>query len=84
MLRMADFSGQGLYGLAEPAIKGDNLDVTAPHPQEHVVMQSTSYIGSESLNTVQKVVFFAVIIGVVVIIVRSRSRGSSEHQRFPV
>ncbi|KAI4143780.1 MAG: hypothetical protein LQ340_006873 [Diploschistes diacapsis] len=61
-----------VFGSAEPAVPGDNLDVTMPEDSkdantllesEHVVMQSPSFLGSDSFDIIQKLAFFSVIVG---------------------
>jgi len=98
--------GQELYGTAEAAVEGDNLDVTMAeepshddHKDEHVhehadehteehkddaVANIGMYVNYESVNMFQKLTFFGVIIAVVGIYIRMRSRSSHAGPRFPV
>ena len=80
-----------LFGSAEPAIPGDNLDVTKPTEEsndhdttpgpEHMVAQ-TSFSESESFRLLEKVVFFCAIVGVVALFLRTR-RSHAPLNRFP-
>jgi len=82
---------QGIEGTAEPAVEGDNLDVTPvetskPPPvkePEHVVLPNTTAVGGERLNLFQKLIFFGLIVGIVATYFRLRSRGSASVEKFP-
>jgi len=81
---------QDIEGTAEPAVEGDNLDVTpveTPKPvpvkePEHVVLPSTTAIGGEGFNLFQKLIFFGLILGIVAVYFRLR-RGSASVEKFP-
>lgn len=51
----------------------DSKDANTLLESEHVVMQSPSFLGSDSFDIIQKLAFFSVIVGVVAIFLRRRS-----------
>ena len=87
MLILFVFQAQELIGSAEPAVPGDELDVTLPekavesgaakNPEvsqehEHVTLAETPSGSSEGLNLLQKVTFIGVIIAIIAMFLRTR------------
>ncbi len=62
--------------------RGQDATPGASSPQ-HVVLQSQRFIG-DGFNTLQKVVFLAAVVGVVIMFVRPRMRGAvPEQPKYP-
>ena len=77
---------QDLHETLLPAVDGDNLDApeaNKPKETEHVVLASSPVIGSEGLNLIQKLTFFGIIVGIVAMYFKLRSRETAPMEKFP-
>ena len=54
-----------------------------PKEDEHVVLEEVPAITSDGWNVSQKVILFGVIVGVVAIYFKMRSRGDDPVEKFP-
>jgi len=54
-----------------------------PKEAEHIVLEDAPITVSDGWNVLQKVAFFGVIVGVVAIYFKMRSRGEEPTEKFP-
>jgi len=54
-----------------------------PKEAEHIVLEDAPVTVSDGWNVLQKVTFFGVIVGVVAIYFKLRSRGGEPIEKFP-
>ena len=79
---MFRFPPKDLYGSAEPAIEGDELDVTVkdipklPESADNAVYSHT--MDSPGMSLLTKMIFFGVIVGIALTFLRSRKVGVQE------
>jgi len=77
---------QGIDGTVLPAVEGDNLDVTEsskPKEIEHVLLAATATMGNGGFGLLEKMTFFGLLVGIMAMYFKFRSRGPVSVEKFP-
>ena len=74
---------QDLFGSAPSAIGDDDFDVAKLQMPTKVPIKTSSMMDVVGMNLLQKLAFFAVIVGLVLVFLRVRRRSPAMTEKFP-